>query len=1018
MMRRGVLVFIVAALLVLTGWVGLRAAWAWRLKSELREAQRDLAAQRYGAAKSRLSALDKEYPGRADVAYWLGTCEMAEGHSEAALSAWGRIPDDAPETAVAALSRGKLALETGHYAIAETCLERASHGTGAIRDEARSSLQGFYYMLGWQNLYRRELRLQAEQERDPSGALRLLWGFDHDALPVTAMRDALEEARRLVPEDDRVWLALANLATRTGRLDDARTLLAQCRQTRPDDPYVWLAQLDWARASERRDEVLRAAGHLPATRLSQGQVLALHAWLAAQEGDRRGERSALEKLIKLEPGSASALERLADLAAQVGETNRVAQLRQRKAAFDAARDHYHVLVNLPDSPKRAAELARAAEAVDRLFDAKLWWSLAARVDPASQAEAASALARLPQPDPEPAAGAGTLAELLGPAGQKRRTETSLTAITDVPQFIDDARSRGIVFSFDNGQTDHRHLPESMSGGVGLLDFDGDGWLDIYAVQGGPFPPHTDRPPLFRDRLFRNTGDGHFEDATVSSGLAGLAGGYGHGVAVGDYDNDGRPDLLVTRWRSYALYHNVGKGRFEDLTATAGLGGGRDWPISAAWADLDNDGDLDLYVCHYLKYDPETTPVCRFRNNPENVPCDPRSFPGLPDHVFRNDAGHFVDVTDQAGIVDRDGRGMGVVAADLDGDGKIDLFVANDTTANYFFRNRGGFRFTEQAHESGLATNAAGGYLAGMGVACGDFDGDGKLDLAVTNFLGESTTLYHNHGGGLFSDRTDAAGLAAPTRFVLGFGLAALDANNDGRLDLAQANGHIGDYRPSNPYAMPAQLFLGEGAGKLREVSERAGQPWQVLRLARGLATGDFDNDGRVDIVLVSENAPLALFHNQLEAGNQNAGSTAAHFLTLELEGSASNRDAVGAHVAVTVAGKTQVADRFGGGSYLSAGDKRLHFGLGSKEVADLVEVIWPSGRRDRYERLAADTGYRIREGGAAPMPLSGFNSPANARPWAHGPGAGSRSGAGSGANGPPAPPGSNGGRPGSSSSGF
>ena len=227
------------------------------------------------------------------------------------------------------------------------------------------------------------------------------------------------------------------------------------------------------------------------------------------------------------------------------------------------------------------------------------------------------------------------------------------------------------------------------------------------------------------------------------------------------------------------------------------------------------------------------------------------------------------MTAEAGIVDRDGRGLGVVAADLDDDGKIDLFVANDTTANYFFRNRGGFRFAEQGVESGLATNASGGYLAGMGVACGDFDGDGRLDLAVTNFYGESTTLYHNHGGGLFSDRTAAAGLAAPTRFVLGFGLAALDANNDGQLDLAQANGHVDDYRPTTPYAMPAQLFLGDAR---RQAHRRLGPrraALATLRLGRGLAVGDLDNDGRIDLLIVAENAPLALLHNDGAARRSN-----------------------------------------------------------------------------------------------------------------------------------------------------
>ena len=355
----------------------------------------------------------------------------------------------------------------------------------------------------------------------------------------------------------------------------------------------------------------------------------------------------------------------------------------------------------------------------------------------------------------------------------------------------------------------RQLPETMSGGVALLDFDGDGWLDVYAIQGGKFPPPP-APAPFGDRLFRNRGEGRFVDVTVSSGLAKLPGGYGHGVAVGDYDNDGRPDLFITRWRSYALYHNLGGGRFEDATATAGLGGDRDWPTSAAWADLDNDGDLDLYVCHYAQWDelhPTLCPASRPSRGRPMIIATRAGFPALPDHVFRNDGGRFVDVTAETGFVDQDGRGLGVLAADLDDDGKIDLFVANDMTANYFLRNQGRFRLSEQGLESGLAASAAGGYLAGMGVACADFDGDGRLDLAVTNFIDQSTTLYHNHGGGLFSDRSSEAGLAAPTRLVLGFGLAALDANNDGWPDLVQANGHVSDHRPTYPYHMPAQLFL-------------------------------------------------------------------------------------------------------------------------------------------------------------------------------------------------------------------
>jgi hypothetical protein len=396
-----------------------------------------------------------------------------------------------------------------------------------------------------------------------------------------------------------------------------------------------------------------------------------------------------------------------------------------------------------------------------------------------------------------------------------------------------------------------------------------------------------------------------------------------------------------------------------------MGGDRDWPSSAAWADLDGDGDLDLFVCHYLKWDVEHPQYCSgpLANGAASY-CDPRVFPALPDHVFRNDGGTFVDVSEAAGVADRDGRGLGVVAADLDEDGRVDLFVANDTSANFFYRNLGGFKFAEEAAAAGLATNAGGGYLAGMGIACGDLDGDGRIDVAVTNFFGESTTLYHNLGKGLFADRSAASGLAAPTRFVLGFGLAAIDANNDGHLDLAEANGHVNDFRPSTPYQMPAQLLLGDGSGRLVDVSAHAGAPWEVNRVGRGLADADLDNDGKVDVLIVSDDTPLALFRNGLTAP--------AHFLTLALEGTKSNRDGVGARVEVTTGGRTRVANRFGGGSYLAAGDPRLHFGLGSAAKADRVEVVWPSGRRDRYEGLAADTGYRLVEGDPTPRPLEGF----------------------------------------------
>ncbi len=507
----------------------------------------------------------------------------------------------------------------------------------------------------------------------------------------------------------------------------------------------------------------------------------------------------------------------------------------------------------------------------------------------------------------------------------------------------------------------------MSGGVGLLDFDGDGWLDVYCVQGGSlFATQGDpQPSTPGDRLFRNRGDGTFEDVTERSRIAAIAWGrgYGMGVAVGDYDNDGDPDVFVTRIDAYALYRNRGDGTFEDATAAAGLAGRRDNPTSAALADLDGDGDLDLYVCHYMVWDPANPPTCTNERR-EFFYCDPSKVEPAPDHAFRNDGGRFVDVTAESGLAESGGRGLGVVAADLDGDNRVDLYVANDGTANYLFRNKGGFRFEDVALEAGVAGSASGGYQAGMGVGCGDLDGDGRPDLLITNFYGEGTTYYRNLGQGLFADASAASGLGLATRYLLGFGIAVADADDDGRPDVLITNGHVNDNRPNFPYAMPCRLYANRPDGRLVDISAQAGECWQVRRVGRGLAAGDLDNDGRLDAVILSQDEPLAYFHNKSEH--------IGHSATFRLEGTKSNRDGVGAKVTVTAGGRKQVGWRLGGGSYQSANDPRLHFGLGDASRVDSVEVLWPSGQVDRHESLPAGTGYLLREGEPKPKSLAGF----------------------------------------------
>lgn len=339
---------------------------------------------------------------------------------------------------------------------------------------------------------------------------------------------------------------------------------------------------------------------------------------------------------------------------------------------------------------------------------------------------------------------------------------------------------------------------------------------------------------------------------------------------------------------------------------------------------------------------------------------------MPDHLFRNEDGRFVDISAEAGILDRTGEGLGVVANDLDGDGRVDLFVANDQSAKFLFLNKGGLRFEEVGHLAGVASNNSGVYTASMGVACGDVNGDGLPDLAVTNFYSEYTALYQNLGSGVFSDHTSEYGMLVPSRYRLGFGMAFLDFNNDGRLDLVTANGHVDDNRPDVPQHMRAQLFAGtEAGGRMIDVTDLAGLPFQVPLLGRGLAAGDLDNDGRIDFLILSQNQPLTYFHNLTKGG---------HWLTLRLEGSLSNRDAVGTAVSVLAGGRRFFGWRIGGGSYQSASDPRLHFGLGLVDHIDSIEVKWPSGKVVHYQKLAVDRGYLLREDDDRPQRLAGFQA--------------------------------------------
>jgi tetratricopeptide (TPR) repeat protein len=919
---------------------------------ELREARREIEEKRYGAALLRLKKLDLDDP---EVNFRIGLCEQALNHPEKALAAWERVASDPSFATPAAVARATLLINRRRFRPAEDLLEATVRKDDGLAP--RRALDRLYRLESriddLRNLNQKGWRISKDSVAD----LKKLWNLDASPWPI----DGLKTVLAAPSDDDRVWLARANLALLTGQFGEASHWLDECLKRVPEDPVVWRSRLELGHQTDQPSIVREALTHLAPDSLSDAEVLSLRAWLLSLRGDRDAELKALEDWLEVDPRNTRTMERLATLSLEAGDRARAVELRAEKAELDAKTEQYRAGFASPEADRHAAEMSELAEAIGRPFDARCWAEMELLQNPRN-IEVRRRLSKLPKPSPDRAKTRSLVADLLRELNASTPAASSSTVRTK-PDFTEDAETVGLRFFEDNGATSSFYLPEIMAGGVGLLDYDGDGFLDVYAVQGGPFPAGEGvQSP--GDRLFRNRGDGAFEDVTEASGISRMPRGYGHGVAVGDFDNDGYPDLFITRWHAYALYHNNGNGTFEDWTEKAGFGGDRDWPTSAAWADLDNDGDLDLYVCHYLTFDPKTAPPC-VDNGTANkrIYCNPLLFAALSDHMFRNDGGRFVDMTSEAGIVDTNGRGLGVLAADLDGDGKVDLFVANDMTANAFYRNLGGMKFEEVGHEAGVASNAEGGYHAGMGIAWGDVDGDAKLDLAVTNGYNESTRIYQNLGGGMFADQTSTFGVTAPTRYLVGFGVAFLDYDDDGRLDLISANGNLNDGRPYQPFPLPVHLMAGGPNGRMADVSTDAGPPWSIPRMGRGLSVGDLDNDGKTDAVVVSENEPISYFHNRTRSGNS---------ITLRLLGQKSNRDAVGAKVIVQSGNRRQVAERFGGGSYQSSSDLRLHFGLGDDAQVDSIEVHWPSGQMDRFGRLEAGTGYLLREGTTSPEPLPGF----------------------------------------------
>ena len=530
-----------------------------------------------------------------------------------------------------------------------------------------------------------------------------------------------------------------------------------------------------------------------------------------------------------------------------------------------------------------------------------------------------------------------------------------------PLFEDITAKSRIRFKHEASRTSQKYLPESMGGGVAMFDYDNDGWLDLFFVNGaeikdpmplGASPDKSD--PRFWNRLYRNNRDGTFTDVTETAGLQGRM--YGMGVATGDYDNDGNVDLLVTNLGGNILYHNNGDGTFTDVTARAGVGGSG-WCTGACFVDYDRDGRLDLIVTRYVEWNFSSNVFCGEHKPGYRAYCHPDQFNAISYLVFHNNGdGTFTDVSKRCGIAGSPGKGLGIAINDFDGDGWPDVFVANDSVPEQLFRNNHDGTFSEVALPAGLAYDQNGHVFAGMGADFGDYENTGWPAVFVNALANQKYKLFRNDKG-RFEDVTDATDLGALTISHSGWGAKWIDFDNDGRLDLFVVQGHVMDNieltEPRLRYR-ESPLLLKNEQNRLRDVSGQGGTAFRTPVAARGAAFGDLDNDGRIDVAINCNDGPAIILRNQGDSGN--------HWLTLNLVGSVGNRDALGAKVRlVSDNGPQQTAFVSTAGSYISASDKRVHFGLGPRKKVQLIEITWPSGTVQQLESIAADQTITIRE---------------------------------------------------------
>jgi cytochrome c-type biogenesis protein CcmH/NrfG len=939
---------LVFAVLMSLGYV----SWSVSREPSLEAIRRAAAERRWEEVEAGLDRWLRSHPRDGDAWGMLGGVLFDRGRPREALAAFRRVSEVDPGWVHAQTMIGEIAIKRRDLPEAERSFRRAiERDPRAI--EPLKRLSPILVLERRTAEARSVLRRLFQLTRDPVYLANsiMISRFDTE---VHDLSSEIEEYLRATPDDPwlrRVW-GLFLLSQ--GRPAEALPHLEAAAAAFEDDPVGRFTLAECRMSLGVAGDDLSILGNRPGRSVDAARWYVLRSRLAEAWG-RDGEAlEALRNAATAEPRNSEAHYRLGRALVRRGERDEGQVYLDRAQALgfqedDLKRELRGVLRGAV-APATLLRVGRLCREAGMIAEARDWLELAGHRAPRRGAPGVDPAQPSPVDDGPVVALSRPVLRASAAPRPPAPAPRSATRPDSGPRFEEIAERAGVRFRYEPGATPNLFIGDTMGGGVALFDYDDDGWLDIYFVNGCPLPfdPHSPPRP---NKLYRNRGGGTFEDVTERAGVPGR--GYGMGCTVGDFDNDGHDDLFVTGLDQTVLYRNRGDGTFEDVTGRAGVSSSR-WTTAAGFADLDGDGDLDLVVVTYVEASPRDVMECRDKFG-HLIHCEPERFTAQLDHLFRNNGdGTFTDVSRDAGIQVADGKGLGLAIADLDSDGRLDLFVANDGRPNFLFRNRGGLRFEEVGLDAGVAYNEMGLATASMGVVAEDLNGDGRIDLFHTNFIDQANTLRWNLGGGQFADRTLAANLAAPSRSRTGFGTVALDVDNDGILDLFVANGHTDDQPSFNiPMAQAAQLFLGRERGRFEPAGPEVAPYFSRPVVGRGVAAGDVDNDGRVDLVVVHRDSPAVILHNVTRG---------SHWLGLRLRGTHSGRSPVGACVTCRAGGRSSVRWLTSGTSYLSSSDPRLWFGLGPARVADRLEVRWPSGTVQAWSDVPADRILELREG--------------------------------------------------------